>query len=88
MAHFYDKVNWSLLSDVKNILPLFKFWAKPSLFLLIFVLFTNLTFIDKSIDGVLGTRTRGGRMEGADESTELWRHPRIAIICRAISQNK
>ena len=26
-------------------------------------------------DGVLGTRTRGSRMEGADESTELWRHP-------------
>ena len=31
--------------------------------------------LKKSIDGVLGTRTRGGRMEGADESTELWRHP-------------
>ena len=31
--------------------------------------------IDKSIDGVLGTRTRGGRMEGADESTELLQHP-------------
>ena len=28
-------------------------------------------------DGVLGTRTRGSRMEGADESTELWqRHPK------------
>ena len=24
---------------------------------------------------VLGTRTRGGRMEGEDDSTELWRHP-------------
>ena len=24
---------------------------------------------------MLGIRTRGGRMEGADESTELWRHP-------------
>ena len=30
---------------------------------------------DKSVDGVLGTWTRGGRMEGADESTELCRHP-------------
>ena len=29
----------------------------------------------RSIDWVLGTRTRGGRMEDADESTELWRHP-------------
>ena len=26
----------------------------------------------KSVDGVHGIRTRGGRMEGADESTELW----------------
>ena len=29
----------------------------------------------KSVDGVLGTRTRSGRMVGADESTELWWHP-------------
>ena len=35
--------------------------------------------IEKSLDGVLGTRTRGGMMEGADESTELLRHP-IAIL--------
>ena len=34
---------------------------------------TNIQF-EKSIDGVLGTQTRGGRMVGADESTELWRH--------------
>ena len=27
------------------------------------------------MDGVLGTRTQGSRMEGAGESTELWRHP-------------
>ena len=26
------------------------------------------------MDGMLGTRTRGGRMVGADNSTELWRH--------------
>ena len=36
---------------------------------------TNIQFelykIEKSIDGVLGTQTRGGRMEGADESTEI-----------------
>ena len=24
---------------------------------------------------MLGTRTRGSRIVGADESTELWRHP-------------
>ena len=31
------------------------------------------TQIEKSIDGVLGIRTRGRRMIGADETTELWR---------------
>ena len=29
----------------------------------------------KSLDGVLGTQTQGGRMVGAEESAELWRHP-------------
>ena len=33
---------------------------------------------NKSIDGVLGTQTRGGRMVGADDSTELWQHPFLA----------
>ena len=31
--------------------------------------------IEKSIDGVLGIRTRGRRMVGADKTTELWRPP-------------
>ena len=31
--------------------------------------------IEKSIDGVLGIRTWGCRMVGADKTTELWRHP-------------
>ena len=31
--------------------------------------------IEKSVDGVLGIRTRSRRMEGADETTELWRPP-------------
>ena len=58
-------------------------WAKPGLFLVYFCSFsqhkdkysTNFTINDKSIDGVLGSRTRGGMMEGTDKSTELWRHP-------------
>ena len=29
--------------------------------------------IEKSVDGVLGIQTRGRRMVGADETTELWR---------------
>ena len=36
---------------------------------------TNLTLIDQSIDVVHGIRSQGSRMEGADESTELRRHP-------------
>ena len=35
----------------------------------------TITVNDKSFDSVLGTQTRGGRMVGADESTELLRHP-------------
>ena len=34
---------------------------------------------------MLGTQTRSGRMEGADESTELWRHP---LIKKVFSFNK
>ena len=51
----------------------FKKWANPGLFLFIFVLFlvTISIQIEKSVDGVLGIRTRGRRMVGADESTEL-----------------
>ena len=47
-------------------------------FLCLFSSFLNDTIqieIDKSVDGVLGTQTQGGRMEGKDKSTELWRHP-------------
>ena len=30
---------------------------------------------------MLGTRTRGGMMEGTDESTVLWRHPMRVLFC-------
>ena len=33
------------------------------------------TLNKKSIDGVLWTRTQGGRMEGADKSIEQWWNP-------------
>ena len=32
----------------------------------------QIDYNDKSVDGVLGTRTWGGRMVGADEFTELF----------------
>ena len=37
------------------------------------------TINDKSVDGVLGTQTCGGRMVGAEKSTELWLHPRLLL---------
>ena len=43
-----------------------------------------LTFNDKSKDGVLGTRTQGGLIVGADESTELWRHPLAEFVIRLV----
>ena len=33
--------------------------------------------IEKSIDGVLGIRTWGHRMVGADETTEIWRSVKL-----------
>ena len=67
---------------LKSLFFIFK-WSKPRLFLFIFFLFacqilsTNLTINDKSIYGVLGSWTWGGRVVGTDESTELWRHPKV-----------
>ena len=54
----------------------YKYWlkngSKRGLFLFIFRSFhnvkTNMTTNDKRVGGVLGTRTQGGRLEGADES--------------------
>ena len=38
-------------------------------------LFEYATINNKSVDGVLGNKTRSGRMEGTDQSTELRRDP-------------
>ena len=70
-------------------------WAKPGLFLFIFVPFLNTMtdkystkFDYKSVDGVLGIWTE--RMVSADESTELWRHPLQAIfsiLCLSVTSS-
>ena len=51
----------------------------PASFLFIFVFFymTQIKYKLLKTDGVLGTLTWGGKMEGIDESTELGRHPKI-----------
>ena len=60
------------------------------LFQFIFVLSTrynlNSNLNLKSIDGVLGNQTRGGRMEGANESTELQRHPHKLIVAKGFKK--
>ena len=57
-----------------------KFWPIPASF---FVLFVTLQFKfrvkKRSVDDVLGIRTWGRRMVGADGSTELW-WPAKAIV--------
>ena len=57
----------------------FKIWPNPGLFFVYFSPFhiTNQLQIEKSIDGVLGIRTQGRRMVGAEETTELWRPPHL-----------
>ena len=59
-------------------------WANPGLFCLfsLFSLFSHYNFNNKnlkSIDGVLGIRTHGRRIVGADKTTELWRPPRFTL---------
>ena len=39
----------------------------------------SITQIGKSVDGVLGIRTQGCRIVGADKITELWRPPQALI---------
>ena len=60
-----------------RLLPIGKRANPASFYLFLFFSHDNYTNTtnDKSIDGVLGTWIWGGRMVGADESTELWRHP-------------
>ena len=77
------KTSWDGAAK-KNLLHrlFFKKWANPGLFLYILAPFP-LQFqykLEKSIEGVLGIRTRGHRMVGADETTELWRPPSFILL--------
>ena len=69
---------WSIICHDVHDMPLTTTFNQLvfCLFIVYFRLFhmTQL-IINKSLDGMLGTRTQSGRMEGADKSTVLWRHP-------------
>ena len=76
------KMLQQMLNRVRKIIHLTNFvkrWAKPCLFLFLFFSHdkysTNLTINFKSVEGLPGTQTLGGRMIGTDESTEIWQHP-------------
>ena len=46
-----------------------------------FLIIISINQIEKNLDGVLGIRTEGRRMVGADKTTELWRPHEIMFIC-------
>ena len=80
-----DLYNRELGPFERACLDVFFKWAKPGLFL--FISFfshdkysTKLTINYKSIDGMLGTQTQGGRMVGTDKSAELWRHQHVWML--------
>ena len=53
-----------------------------------FLITISITQIEKSVDGVLGIRTWGRRMVGADETTELWRPHRPGFVPNSFSVKK
>ena len=63
-------------------LPIWSHWPLPASFHL-FLSFSHYNFNNtngKSIDGVLGIRTRNRSMVGADITTELWRPPTVVKL--------
>ena len=65
---------WLVLERPVRVYYIFKNGPTPASFCLFLPFlhdkYNTNTENDKSIDGVLGTRTQGDRMVGADESTE------------------
>ena len=50
------------------------------LFVYFHIFYTNQILIVLSGDGSLGTQTRGSKIEGAHENTELWGHAVISWV--------
>ena len=62
---------------LEKYLVLFFKWANPGFFVYFHYFLGTISIIqiEKCLDGVLGIRTLGRRMVGAEETTELWRPP-------------
>ena len=77
-----------LYVDFHNVIDFYKitdFFSKMGQYRPLFVYFRSFliiisTQIEKSIDDVLGIRTRGRRMVGIDETMELWRPPKNTLV--------
>ena len=71
------------------LIKVFIIWAKSSLFFVnshpfLIPISISTIQIEKSVDGMLGIRTQGYRMVGADETTELWQPPmliELVLVC-------
>ena len=74
-SHYYSTYVWNTQEKICFLLKMAQ--TRPFYLLSFFShdKYSANTINDKSVDGVLGIRTRGGRMVGADKSTQLWRHP-------------
>ena len=53
-----------------------------------FLITISIIQIEKSVVGVLGIRTRGHSMVGADKTTELWRPPKTSVLRTAVVEQR
>ena len=71
-------------------LYVFKKWANIGLFPVYFrpfLITTSTIQIENSLDGVIGIRTRGCRMVGANDTMELWR-PQLDVCTLTLRLHK
>jgi len=69
-----------MLKLSKDLLVFLKMGQSRPLFVYFRSFLTISIQIEKSVDGVLGIRTRGRRMVGADKTTELRLPPMLQLI--------
>ena len=88
MAKIMEEPNFSLLFKGQSNLKRDLGQSRPLFVYICSFLITISIQIEKSIDGVLGIRTRGHRMVGADETTELWQPPQRLFLSNAETKQR